>query len=249
MLFFLFSNQLQASDFRIVSLDPAATEILFSLGLGKQLVGKTNYCNFPKEAEHIPSIGDYNNPKLEKILNLKPSHIIAFKSGRAQLKKGLEKKGIKLISFEANALKDYPVVLKSLAKEFNINVSNQLNTWNTQLHKIKTHNWFHKTVLLVVSKSPIIVSGSPSFLSEAFALCAKINLIKKPGWPQLSREKLLLLKPNFIIDLEIGESRNYSIKSLTKSAKWLSIRSDAILRLGPRLPAKLFEVCKKIDRL
>jgi iron complex transport system substrate-binding protein len=41
---------------RICSLVPAATEILFALGLGKQVVGVTHECDWPPEATHLPSV-------------------------------------------------------------------------------------------------------------------------------------------------------------------------------------------------
>jgi iron complex transport system substrate-binding protein len=41
---------------RIVSLHPAATEILFALGLGDELVGVTAYCDEPTEARGLPVV-------------------------------------------------------------------------------------------------------------------------------------------------------------------------------------------------
>ena len=39
---------------RIVSLLPSATEIVFALGLGDELVGVTHECDWPPEAASIP---------------------------------------------------------------------------------------------------------------------------------------------------------------------------------------------------
>ncbi len=41
---------------RIVSLHPAATEIVFALGLGDELVGVTAYCDEPPEARQVPVV-------------------------------------------------------------------------------------------------------------------------------------------------------------------------------------------------
>jgi len=41
---------------RIVSLVPSATEIVFALGLGDQLVGRTHACDFPEEVADVPVV-------------------------------------------------------------------------------------------------------------------------------------------------------------------------------------------------
>jgi iron complex transport system substrate-binding protein len=44
---------------RIVSLHPAATEIVFALGLGEELVGVTAYCDAPREARGVAVVARY----------------------------------------------------------------------------------------------------------------------------------------------------------------------------------------------
>lgn len=41
---------------RIVSLLPSATEIVFALGLGDELVGRSHECDYPPEAEAVPVV-------------------------------------------------------------------------------------------------------------------------------------------------------------------------------------------------
>ena len=41
---------------RIVSLVPHATELLFALGLGDQVVGVTHECDYPDEAQDLPQV-------------------------------------------------------------------------------------------------------------------------------------------------------------------------------------------------
>lgn len=62
---------------RVVSLSPAVTEILFALGAQDLLVGRTDYCVYPPEAEAIPSIGGISNLNIESILSLKPDLVIS----------------------------------------------------------------------------------------------------------------------------------------------------------------------------
>jgi ABC-type hemin transport system substrate-binding protein len=66
-----------ASEPRIVSLVPSLTELLFDLGLGHRLVGRTHYCVHPKPAvDAVTSVGGTKKFKLERLCALAPSHVI-----------------------------------------------------------------------------------------------------------------------------------------------------------------------------
>ena len=62
---------------RVVSVSPACTELIYSLGVEDTLVGRTNYCNYPEAAQSIETIGDINAPDVEKIISLEPDLVIA----------------------------------------------------------------------------------------------------------------------------------------------------------------------------
>ncbi len=62
---------------RIIALAPNVTEILFSLGLGKEVVGVSVLSNYPKAALKLPVVYTLNGPVLEKILALKPDLLIS----------------------------------------------------------------------------------------------------------------------------------------------------------------------------
>lgn len=62
---------------RVVSVSPAITEILFAIGADSLLVGRTDYCDYPREASHIESIGGISNLNVEKVLSLNPDLVIS----------------------------------------------------------------------------------------------------------------------------------------------------------------------------
>ena len=55
---------------RIVSLVPSVTETLFALGAGPEVVGVSQYCDYPPEATKLPKVGDFIAPNLEAIVAL-----------------------------------------------------------------------------------------------------------------------------------------------------------------------------------
>ncbi|MBD3274759.1 MAG: cobalamin-binding protein, partial [Candidatus Marinimicrobia bacterium] len=87
------------SEFRIVSLLPAATELIYELGLGDQLVGRSHECDYPQAARLLPvcsepaysvagHAGDIHNATsgvealsifnldVDTLRNLQPTHIV-----------------------------------------------------------------------------------------------------------------------------------------------------------------------------
>jgi len=62
---------------RVVSLSPAVTEIIYALGAQDILVGRTDFCEYPAEAQDIPSIGGISNLNVESILSLNPDLVIS----------------------------------------------------------------------------------------------------------------------------------------------------------------------------
>ena len=62
---------------RIVSLTPSITELLFTLGLAGQIVGRTHYCIHPRPAvAAIPSVGGTKKIQYARLQALQPTHVI-----------------------------------------------------------------------------------------------------------------------------------------------------------------------------
>jgi ABC-type Fe3+-hydroxamate transport system substrate-binding protein len=62
---------------RIVSLVPSITELLFDLGLGAQVVGRTGFCIHPREPlRAVPKVGGTKDVDLRKLRALAPTHVI-----------------------------------------------------------------------------------------------------------------------------------------------------------------------------
>src|SRR5262249_16694384 len=81
---------------RIVSIAPSFTEILYALGLNKEIVGTSNYCDYPEQARHTQKVGDVLNPNIEKIISLHPDAVFCG-AWKGQLPDTLRKMGINVV--------------------------------------------------------------------------------------------------------------------------------------------------------
>jgi len=78
---------------RIISLIPAATEMLFAVGAGARVVAVSSYDRYPPEVTRLPTVGALIDPNVERILSLKPDLVVIYAS-QTDLKQQLARAGI-----------------------------------------------------------------------------------------------------------------------------------------------------------
>lgn len=62
---------------RLISLCPSLTELVYDLGVGDSLVGRTKFCVHPADrVESVEKVGGTKNPKIERIVELKPDLVL-----------------------------------------------------------------------------------------------------------------------------------------------------------------------------
>src|SRR5580704_12764903 len=64
---------------RIVSLAPSLTETVYALGVQDRLVGDTDYCDYPPDAQKKTKVGGAINPSLEQVVALRPDLVLVTK--------------------------------------------------------------------------------------------------------------------------------------------------------------------------
>ena len=97
-------QQMPIRQTRVVSLVPAATEMLFALGAGDLLVGVSSYDSWPPEVESLPRVGALIDPDVERVLSLRPQVVVVDPS-----QSGL------IAQLRAAGIRTYPYATGSLA--------------------------------------------------------------------------------------------------------------------------------------
>ncbi len=92
---------------RIVSLSPAVTELVFALGAGDRLVGRTRWCDYPPSARAVPSVGDGLNPNVEAVAARQPDLVVLYPSAlNATAAAQLGRLGIAAVLLRQDRLED-----------------------------------------------------------------------------------------------------------------------------------------------
>src|SRR5213596_4116895 len=102
---------------RVVSLLPSFTELLFAIGAGDRLVGRTQWCDYPPAALSIPSVGDGLPPNIEAVMARQPDLVVLYNAGpNVTAAKQLERAGIQTVLIDLNRLEDLGPATRTLGR-------------------------------------------------------------------------------------------------------------------------------------
>ncbi len=224
---------------RVVSLAPSITETLFALGAGAEVVGVTDFCNYPPEARTKHRVGGITNPSIETIISLKPDLIILSMEGNVR------EDFQKLLDLGVPLFVTNPRTLAGIHKSVNdIGVltdrkGNALRLVNTMQHREDSLTSLAKEprrVLFIVSLQPLIVLGTKTFLAEMVRLAGGENIVgdSPSTYPTLSREVVVETNPDIIIvTSNILEDVNDLLALFPEWTELSAIRSRRVYRIDP----------------
>ena len=248
---------------RIVSISPAITEIIYAIGADNKLVGRTDFCNYPPQADSIESIGGINNFSIEKLLALEPDLVLIGSMVNENTVNHITNAGITLVTIRE---KDNFEALFDNIEKVGILCGhhNEALSLNDSLRKkvelvtaaIDTNVNYKPTVYYVVGygKGGNFTAGGNTFINDIFNICGLRNIAEDiTGW-NYSVEALLEADPDFIIirkeDMaEFVKTKPYSYLSAVKQGKVIPIESAYIDLQVPRNIDGLVYIHNCIDSL
>lgn len=250
---------------RIISLAPSMTEILFALGLGDNIVGVTNFCDYPEEAEEKQKIGGMSNPSLEAVIALKPDLVVMTTDGNPkEFEERLRAFKIKTYVFRARQLNELPGGVRELGAAMGVTerADRLAKDIEAAFLKLKNQDSRPKTqkkkVLFIIWPEPLIVAGPGTLLDNAIRLLGNENIASgaKTSYPKYSIEEIIHQSPDVIIigrrmGQDIREVSQGLLKKITmvpavKNEKVFYV-SDRLYRLGPRVIKGIEELAGCLD--
>lgn len=247
----------------IVALAPHIVELLFDIGAGKQIIGTTEFSNYPEQAKKIPRIGNYVRLQIERIIELQPDIIIAWKSGSpSDDLDRLKQLGFTIIYSQPNSFAD-------IAKE--VEYFAQLTGHQTQgkilarqfmalFNDIKKEyqNKLPITVFYELWSQPLTTIAKGSWPQQYLDICRANNPFRSVAtpYPQVNIEQVLQ-KPIQLIIQPMSTSQNE--KLAYNWQKWTSIEAiknkqliqpdaDEMHRMTLRSIDALSDLCLTIDK-
>jgi iron complex transport system substrate-binding protein len=249
---------------RIVSMAPNLTEILFALGLNREIVAVTSDSDYPPQAQLLPKVGTFWQPDAEAILLARPSLVIAMGfEQQAVLAKQLRKTGCKSLSLNIESFPELLGAIETIGKV----VGKQQQASKLVNHIRQTKNSLKQRfsgrgdpkVLWVIQREPLRVAGQNTFVNEIIRTCGGQNAIDKTPYqyPPISQEALLASAPDIIIE-PADSAKDYERLSSTaeefygrypslpavRDKRIYVLDGDLVSRLGPRIDKGMLEVAR-----
>jgi iron complex transport system substrate-binding protein len=244
---------------RVVSLAPSITEMLFSLGLDEQIVGVTDFCDYPDAAKSKARVG-YSNPSTEALVALRPELVLAPKDFlRPDLQTKLDQLKIPLFVLDAQTLEDILLQIQTLGKMFEkTSAANEVTQRMRQRIadiRRKVETLPARRVLYVLNSRPLIAVGPGSFLHPMIGLAGGVNIAAQAGvaYPKLSMEAVLKEDPEVLIfpsetvpRSEQQQWLRWDTLSAVKLRRFHEVSSSLLNRPGPRIIEGLEQLARAI---
>jgi len=243
-----------ATPSKIISLSPSATEDLFAIGAGKQVLAVDDLSNFPSTAP-ISKLSAFS-PNVEAIAAYHPDLVIhnSTATKASDVRKQLNSLGIKVFwEISPNSIDEAYAEISALgtvtgrsstAAVLVANMKREIAAAIAKYHRSKSVTFFHEL------DNTLYSATSDTFIGKVYKSFGLTNIADAAatadsyGYPQLTPEFLIKSNPRviFLADGEYGES----LATLTKRVGWknitairkaqvISLPTDIPSRWGPRL--------------
>lgn len=237
---------------KIVSLSSTATEMLFAIGAGPQVVAVDDQSNYPQEAPTTELTG--LTPNVEAILSYEPELVvIGYDPG--ELAASLEAADVDVINYDAAAtIDDVYRQITALgeatghsdgAADVNEFIAGELSTIAGEAPDAGGATYYYEL------DNTLYTATSTTFFGQIFGLFGLENIADpadadglSSGYPQLSNEYVVAADPDmiFLADTLYGESAEtvaarsgWDGLSAVRDGNVVELDSDVASRWGPRI--------------
>ncbi len=256
--------RLEQAATRVVSLAPHITELLFAMGAGAQLVGVSQYSDYPVQARQLPRIGSGQGLDLERIVALQPDLVIAWQSGNAaHALERLEAMGIPVFRSEPGNLDAIAATLERFgqltgrvgqaqeaARQFRADL-NVLRETYAEASRVR--------VFMEIWQQPLMTLGGTHILSDALSLCGGVNVFATQPQRAFSvdLEAVLAANPEVILasDTAAPESQwrtywqRWPSLSAVAHGHLFQLSADLLHRPTPRMLQGVARLCAILDQV
>lgn len=248
---------------RIVSLAPSLTETLYALGVQDRLVGDTDFCDYPPDAQKKTKVGGAINPNLEEIAALHPDLVLVTKEiNRLDTLRALDTLGIPAYATRAQNIDEILSTTQKLADLLGVPETGKALTADLQARLTALHSKLEAVppsrVLFIVWTEPLISVGKNTFIADALRKADATSIVESTqDWPQMSLEEVVRLRPEYLVFAEShSDAASREFEVLANRPGWdileavrnhhFAVISDAVNRPAPRIVSAIEDLARQL---
>ena len=208
-------SALLAQHRRVISIIPAATEMLFAMGAGDRVIAIGSYDHFPPEAQKLPRVGALIYPNVEQILQMRPDLVVMYGT-QTELQRRLERAKIPYYSYVHKGLADITETIRTLGMRVGADASANALASRIERQLADVRDRVAKSprpkTLLVFERERrslrnIYASGGIGFLHDMLTTAGGADVVGdiRRQSVQMSNEMVLNRAPEVIIELRYAK--------------------------------------------
>jgi iron complex transport system substrate-binding protein len=191
---------------RIVSLNPTTTEVLFAIGAGSRLVGRSMYDAFPESALAVPSLGAALRPNVEAIIGARPDLVVLYASqdNRAAADR-LRQAGVATAALRIDSIAQFDRDTRLLGRMTgdSARAAAVVDSVRATLARVRaaTRALSRPSVFFHTWDRPLITIGGGSFLNELVDIAGGRNVYADLPGPSgiVTVEDVVRRNPDFVL--------------------------------------------------
>jgi iron complex transport system substrate-binding protein len=254
------ANAGASAQMRIVSLAPSVTETLFALGAGPDVVGVSQYCDYPPQVRDLPRVGSFLTPNLEAIIALRPTLVVGLElSSDVRQIRALNSMGYPVLLVSDDSLQQIETSIEKVGARINrqdeahrlvAQIQAQIDAVQNRLAHAKPLR-----ALMLVGHQPIVAVGPGTYLDELMRIARADNIADAVGqqWPHLGMEFIIAMRPEVVLDGAMGTDQSsssfwekYPTIPAVRDHRVYGYAEDPMLHAGPRVGQSLELIARKI---
>jgi iron complex transport system substrate-binding protein len=232
---------------RIVSLNPATTEIAFAIGAGDRLVGRTHWDLYPAAARSVPDLGSGIRPNVEAVLGARPDLVLLYASvDNRPAAVRLRAAGVTTLSLKVDHISDFYRAVRLMGRLVGESVRARTvsDSVARTLDRVQraTASLPKPTVFWHIWDAPLITIGGGSYMDELITIAGGRNVYgdMPSASPTVGIEDVLKRNPRYIITGPEGASKikadpRWSVAPAVKEGRVLVVDTALVGRPAVRL--------------
>ena len=253
------SVSLAAPAERIASLIPTTTELLFALGAGPRVVGRTKWCDWPAEAAQVTNLGDGIGPNVEAILEVQPDLVLLYQSARnTEAAERLRSMGIPALLLRTDSFDDFrrTALLLGTASGLGSEAERLVAAFDSGLATVdrRGRTGAPKVLILAWDQPPMTI-GRGSFLHELVDRAGGRNIFADLTTPDapVSLEAIAERAPDLVLTTSespaFARRPEWRVIPAVRARRFVVVTGSEFSRPSPRAPDAIRRLAAVIDSL